>query len=151
MPTHSASLVSELTQFASRQHGVFTRAQARQVGASDASIERRVTAGEWVAVDHGVYRYSITPPTWHQRVLATCLAGPAVASHRTAVALHGVPGFSEAMIEITARRHRRRKAPDIIWHESRHLDAVDIDELAGIPTTNPARTLVDLGGVLSER
>ncbi len=150
MVQRTESLVSELTPFATRQHGLFTRAQLRELGVAPTAIDRRVTSGEWVAADHGVYRFAVTPPTWPQRVLAACLAGPAVASHRTAAALCGVPGFSDVAVEVTARRHRRRKAPDVVWHESYHLDPIDIVDAAGIPTTAPARTLVDLGSVLSE-
>jgi hypothetical protein len=38
--------------------------------------------GEIVAVDHSVFRSALTPPSWEQRLLAACLAGPAAASHR---------------------------------------------------------------------
>jgi hypothetical protein len=144
------SLVPELAPLALRQHGLFTRAQVRHLGVSDRAIDRRLASGEWTVVDHGVYRYSATPTTWHQRILAACLAGPAMASHRTAVTLLGVPGFSGADIEVTARRHRRRKAPDVVWHESHHMDPIDMVEIAGIPTTTAARTFADLATVLDD-
>jgi len=150
MPNPTRALVQELAPVASRQHGLFTRAQVLELGVTALLVDRRVTAGEWIAVDHCVYRFAVTPESWHQRVLAVCLAGPAVASHRTGVALIGVPGFSGTAIEVTARRHRRRKAPDVIWHESFHLDPIDITDVAGIPTTTAARTFVDLATVLDD-
>ena len=84
------------------------------------------------------------------RADALGVAGPAVASHRTGVVLIGVPGFSGTAVEVTSQRHRRRKSPDVIWHESFHLDPVDITHVAGIPTTTAARTLVDLATVLDD-
>lgn len=140
--------IERLAEFTSRQYGCFTRAQALSVGISASALERRVARGEWLAVDHGVYRTALTPVTWHQRVLAACLAGPAVASHRTAAALWSVPGFEFTTVEVTARRHRRRTPSDIIWHESIHLDARDVGRVAGIPVTKPHRTILDLGAIL---
>jgi hypothetical protein len=150
MSQPSRSLVRELAPIAERQHGLFAREQVRELGVPDHIIDRRIASGDWVAVDHGVYRFAVTPTSWHQRVLAACLAGPAAASHRTAAALLGVTGFAGVAVEVTARRHRRRKAADVIWHESFHLDPVDVQDRAGIPTTTPARTFVDLATVLDD-
>lgn len=89
-----------------------------------------------------------TPQTWHQRLLAACLAGPAVASHRSSAALWRLPGFALARVEVTAVRHRRRKAHDVIGHESRRLDARDVTEIERVPVTAVTRTLLDLGAVV---
>ena len=147
----TADQIAQLGRLSSRQYGCFTRAQARAVGLSASSVDRRVRSGEWLAVDHGVYRTALAPTTWHQRVLAACLAGPAVASHRSAAALWDAPGFDLSTVEVTARRHRRRTSPDVIWHESHHLDDRDVETVEGIPVTNPLRTLIDLGSVLDTR
>lgn len=140
-----------LAAIAFRQQGLFTRAQARSVGYSSASIDDKGRRGLWVAVDYGVYRLSATPSSWHQRLLAVCLAGTAVASHRAAAALWNMPGFDRSVVEVTALRHRRRKAPDVLWHESVRLDATDVTEIEGIPVTTACRTLLDLGAVADER
>ena len=55
----------------------------------------------------------------------------------------------EGIVEVTALRHRRRHASDIIWHESYHLTERDVTEIEGIPVTRAIRTLLDLGVVLS--
>jgi hypothetical protein len=112
------------------------------------AVDRRVSAGEWEAVDHAVYRVAGTPPSWRQRLMAACLAGPAVASHRSAAALWGFVDCHELIVELTALRHRRRHCSDVVWHESRLLDPSDITELDGIPLTRPLRTLLDLGVVV---
>jgi very-short-patch-repair endonuclease len=54
----------------------------------------------------------------------------------------------EEIIEVTALRHRRRRSPDVIWHESYHLTERDVTEIEGIPCTRPIRTFLDLGVVL---
>jgi very-short-patch-repair endonuclease len=143
--------LDHLVALASRQYGCFTRSQCLAIGLSPSAIDRRLARGEWVAVDHGVYRFALTPTSWHQRVLAACLAGPAVASHRCAGALCDAPGCAMGIVELTARRHRRRTCADVIWHESHHLDDDDIEVIDGIPTTNPVRTFIDLGAVLHPR
>jgi very-short-patch-repair endonuclease len=140
-----------LSYFARQQHGVFTRAQALSAGLTLGAIEGRVRWAQWIAVDHGVYRAAETPTSWSQRLLAACLAGPAVASHRSAAALWGFPDFPECIVEVTAMRHRRRKSPDVQWHESVRLDPGDLTTIDAIPVTTPTRTLIDLGGVVEER
>jgi hypothetical protein len=136
---------------ASEQHGVFTRGDARDAGLSPRAIDKRVTRGIWIPVDHGVYRAAETPPSWEQRLHAACLASPAVASHRSAAALWSFPGFDRDLIEITALRHRRRKAGDVVWHETVRLDPQHVTTLEGIPATSATRTLLDLGAVVDER
>src|SRR5205814_1387990 len=86
--------------------------------------------------------------SWEQRLLAACLAGPAVASHRSAAALWCLPPFDRDALEVTALRHRRRKASDIRWHESIRLTDADTTILDGIPATDATRTLLDLAAVV---
>ena len=80
-----------------------------------------------------------------------CLAGPAVASHRSAARLWALAGTDGDLVEVTALRHRRRRASDVVWHESRHLTPRDVTEVRGIQLTGPTRTFLDLGSVLSEQ
>jgi very-short-patch-repair endonuclease len=133
------------------QYGLFTRQQAHDAGLSRDQLKRRVASGQIVSVDHGVYRHATTPESWHQRVLAACLAGPAVASHRSAGMLWKLPGMPAGLIEVTALRHTRRHREEIVWHESYHLTPTDITEIEGIPITRPVRTFLDLGSVLPPR
>ena len=109
------------------------------------------TAGIWQAVDYGVYRATETPSSWHQRLMAACLAGPAFASHRAAARLWAFPNFERVLAEVTALRHRRRSSDDVIWHESIRFDECEATVLHGIPVTNATRTLLDLGAVIDER
>jgi hypothetical protein len=138
-----------LAPIAERQFGAFTREQALRVGFTPTAIKKRLARRAWVLIDHNVYRVPGTPQTWHQRVIAACLGGPAVASHRSAGRLWDFPGMSDGLVEVTALRHRRRKPTDVVWHESYHLTERDVTEVEGIPVTRPIRTFVDLGAVLS--
>jgi very-short-patch-repair endonuclease len=146
--THRAldAIVSDILE---RQHGAISRQQAREQGFTDRMIDWRVNRGRWEPVDFGVYRVAGDPETRWQRLMAACLAGPAVASHRAAGILWNVPSMPEEIVEVTALRHRRRRASDVIWHESYHLADRDVTEIEGIPVTRPVRTFLDLGAVLS--
>lgn len=130
------------------QHGLFTRAQAIAVGYPPSSIQHRVATGQWEALDYGVYRATGVAGTWRQRLLAACLAGPAVASHRAAAALWHAPDAATAPIEVTAVRHRRRhQRTDVIWHESVRLEPYERRIIDAIPVTEPTRTLLDLASL----
>jgi very-short-patch-repair endonuclease len=138
-----------LAPLAERQFGAFTREQAIALGFTAAAIKKRLSRGVWVLADHNVYRFSATPETWHQRLMAACLAGPAVASHRSAGQLWAFSGMAPDLVEVTALRHRRRKPTAVKWHESFHLSDRDVTVIDGIPCTRAVRTFLDLGVVLS--
>jgi hypothetical protein len=137
-----------LGHLARRQHGVFTRRQAAEVGFTSSEVDGRVRRAEWVSVDHGVYRSAETADSWKQRLMAACLVGPAVASHRAAAALWELVGIPPDVVEVTAVRHRRRKRYDVVWHESVRLEERCVTEIDGIPVTDPTRTILDLGAVV---
>jgi very-short-patch-repair endonuclease len=149
METQRTHREAALVRATDRQYGAFTRQQALDAGFTPAAIKQRLNRGTWMLVDHNVYRSSVTPQGWNQRLMAACLAGPAVASHRSAGILWDLPGMPDELIEVTALRHRRRKPPDVVWHESLHLAERDVTEIEGIPVTRPVRTFLDLGVVLS--
>jgi very-short-patch-repair endonuclease len=97
----------------------------------------------------GVYVVGGAPDTWHQRMLGACLAagGLAVASHRSAARLWGLLG-DDGLVEISVLRPKGPKPADVVWHRSRDLLSRHTTVRAGIPVTNPMRTLVDLGAVV---
>jgi hypothetical protein len=144
----AATIRATIARLSKRQQGVFSRAQAIEAGMHPDAIFRRLRAGEWETVDYAVYRVTGTPPSWRQRLMAACLVGPAVASHRSAAALLGFIDSDEDIIEVTAVRHRRRHRGDVVWHESRCLHPCDLTEVDSIPLTRARRTLLDLGIVL---
>jgi hypothetical protein len=127
----------QLARLASRRHGVFSKAQALVLGATQDIVEHRLKTGRWLRVAPNVYRIAGVPETWHGRVLAEVLsAGPcAVVSHRTAAVLSGLEGA-------------RVRRPGIRVHESLDLPDPTATVRDAIPVTGIARTLLDIGAVV---
>jgi very-short-patch-repair endonuclease len=92
---------------------------------------------ELVPVHRGVYRHIAVPITREQRIWAGLMAigDGAVLSHRAAVDRHD----------------RSRSVPlrsGMVVHRSTTLGDADVVLLDGVPTTRPARTLIDVAAVL---
>jgi hypothetical protein len=140
---------AQLARFAERHHGVFNSGHAALVGMTHQQMKDRVQAGLWDVLLHATYRTAGAPITWKGWLLAACWAGGfrAVASHRSAAALHGLAGGRTDIAEITCPRWRRARHPGVQVHETKALDAIDITVVDGIPVTTPERTLLDLGAV----
>ena len=147
--THRA--LARIARVSQRQHGSFSAQQLYDSGLTVHQVKHRVRTGEWIVLDTNVYGPSTTTASWKQRLVAACLAGPAVASHRSAGILWNFPSMPEEFVEVTALRHRRRRSPDVVWHESFHLSERDVTELDGIPVTRPVRTFLDLAVVVDPK
>jgi len=150
VPSAPMAIITNTTLAAlfASQHGVASHAQAVERGATRARIRYALRTGSLVRVQPGVYRLNGAPPSPRQSLLAAVLAagGDAVASHRSAAALHGLPGFRDGPIEITVQRHRTRRLRDATLRESRVLAERHRSVVDAIPTTTLARTLFDLAG-----
>ncbi len=138
-----------LARHAAEHHGLFRGEHARLAGLTKRQIEARIASQRWVLVHYDVYRVNGAPQTWHGDVLAACWAGGfrAVASHRSAAELHGLPGGRRDLVEITCPRWRRARHDELVVHETKALNPIDLVVVSGIAATTPARTLFDLGGV----
>jgi uncharacterized protein DUF559 len=143
------ALDEQAHRLAEDQHGVFAHWQLRSRDRH--AVAHRLDSGTWEHLFEGVYRVPGSPRTWRQRLMAAVLAGGphAVASHRSAAALLGIPGFPEGIVEMTAPRRRRHRRP--LVHQSRQLPAEHLTVIDGIPVTRVARTLVDLAGTIHPR
>jgi hypothetical protein len=138
-----------VAHLAQSQHGVVTRRQALEQGLSPRVIDLRLQAGQWEPIHRGVFRLAGSDPGWPQPAMAACLAagGDAVASYRSAAALHNLPGMAR-WVEITVPPDKRVRVPGVTVHRSRLCLPGDRMEVLGIPVTSPARTVVDLAGIL---
>jgi len=135
---------------ARKQHGLITRAQLLRSGVDAHAVWRRLNRRDLEEALPNVYRLPGAPRTWLQSLMAACLwAGEgAVASHRAAAALWGLDGFDEGPLEITTAKknqlsarfkvHRGVVVPNLVTSKR------------GIPVTNAARTLLDLGVCVRE-
>ena len=115
---------------------------------SERAIDRRVASGEWVSPFRGAYVLAGARRTWEQRVMAGKLAADpdAVASHRAAASLLGMPGVTR-WVEVTIPHTRRVKIQGIIAHRARCLPPEDVCDIKGIPATTAGRTIADLAPV----
>jgi predicted transcriptional regulator of viral defense system len=141
-----------LGDLAERQHGVVTLAQLRSLGLSGSAVWERAAGGRLRRVHRQVYavgRGGLTEPgRWMAAVLAY---GPdGVLSHRDAAALHGLRGDRRAGVDVTVPRRARGRL-NVEVHVSRTLRPADVVVRERISCTSVARTLVDLGDVLSPR
>src|SRR5512134_515317 len=84
-----------MEELAAKQHGLVTRAQAMAAGLSRMAIQHRLASGNWHPVARGVYRLSGAVESPELRAMAAVLAAGdgAAVSHRSAAALHSLPGF----------------------------------------------------------
>lgn len=146
-----------LSDLCSSQRGLFTTAQAFAAGVNRMTISRLAKHGQIERVAHGVYRSSAAPYTREEDVYAAWLstdpAKPAwerhidetgcTASLGTAAWLFG---FGELKPEpITFSCAKRKQTSNHRWrYLKRQLKSEDILIVAGIPTTTPARTVLDL-------
>lgn len=144
--------IREVAALARGQHALVTRRQAIGCGASARQVDRWLAAGRLEVVHDTVYRLAGAPTTWEQRVLAAVLAAGAraAASHRTAARLWAIGGDDD-VVEVSVPRGRLPRLDGVVVHRPNDLDGAWVSPRRGIPTTNPMRTLVDLGAVLPRR
>ncbi|MGH2753268.1 MAG: type IV toxin-antitoxin system AbiEi family antitoxin domain-containing protein [Actinomycetota bacterium] len=132
------------------QQGLITRRQIYRAGLDAAAIRRRLRTGRLVEVLPNVYMIGGAQGGREQEIMAHILwAGldDTLASHRCAGDLLRLDGMRDAPIEIVTTR-KLRPISDVIIHRVREIKPVDRWTIGGIPTTHPARTALDLAGVL---
>lgn len=146
------SLDDRLLPVFARQHWLATLDDVETAGGSRSCASKRVRAGRWNHVDVSVWRPVGAPEVWEAKVLAPLLAigAPAVASHFTAAALHGIPGFGRGTPEITVPRDGDRRRPELRMHTSTDLERGGRVVVDSIPTTDLARTILDIGRVVGD-
>jgi len=135
-----------IAALAARQHGVVSRTQLLEAGATRRQIERRLESRRLLPVHRGVYAVGHARLTRDgYRVAALFAAGRGAAlSHREAAVLHALLAAAGTRVELTTPGERR--VPGVVVHHAR-LDRADVTEIDGLPVTTVARTLVDLAGV----
>jgi hypothetical protein len=139
----------ELARFAAAHYAVFTRSHASMAGLTLGERRQRIETGQWSVLYDNVYRAAGAPRCWRGDLLAACWAGGfrAVASHRSAAALWQLAGARRNIVEITCPRWRRAQHEELVVHETKALDPVDLTVVDRIPVTNPELTLLHLAAV----
>jgi very-short-patch-repair endonuclease len=135
---------------AETQLGLIALVQALDVGFTRSMVQRRVESGRWRVVFRGIYAISGFPATWLQTVKAATMLLDGVASHSCAASMWAIPGITRRIVEVSVTSTRRTSASLVRAHRVDRLDPCDVTSLNGIPVTTPARTLLDLAGILEE-
>ena len=134
-----------------QQHGLILRSQALDYGMTSAQIERRLRTGRWERVARGVYRHAATEQTQLSRLLTVCLAHNALASHRSAAAVHSIDGYSLDRIEVVVAANRSPAVKGATLHKSAQMDLARPTVRKAIPVTGVGRTVLDVAAVVSRR
>jgi hypothetical protein len=144
---------AQLALLARGQAGVFTRAQATAAGFRAGQIERRVRAHAWERVLPRVYRHAATPPSGALGSWAAVLwAGPdGVLSHTSAAGVWAIRVPRLGQPEVSVPKLRAPRVMGVVVHRVARIENCDIAHVGGLAVTAPARTVVDLAGVLSAR
>jgi predicted transcriptional regulator of viral defense system len=137
---------------AEAQHGIVTLPQLRAVGFSESGVRYRVDAGKLRRLHRGVYAIPGLPLTAKSHGLAAVVAcgHGAVLSHTSAAALWGIRASAATLVDVTVPSRAGRRREGIRVHRGGRLIVNEIDEVAGIPCTAVARTVVDCAAYLSE-
>ena len=139
-----------LLEIAREQGGYFTAAQALSVGYTYRQQNYHKNRGNWMYIEHGVYRLRNYPESEHEDLIRWSFWSrnrggkfQATVSHDTALAIHELGDVMPGKIHLTVPPGFRKKAPGgCILHTVR-IEPHDIEHHHGFNITTPFRTLID--------
>jgi very-short-patch-repair endonuclease len=119
----------------------------------EGAIAHAVRCGDLHRIFRGAYALGYPTHDGDQsrlRAAALACGADAVISHRSAAALLGLLDKGPAVIDVIAPPSRGRKIDGIRFHRVRTPRLNEVGTVDGIPCTSPARTLVDLAGMVGD-
>jgi very-short-patch-repair endonuclease len=133
---------------ASRQQGLVTREQLRDLGFSDNAVSKALDRGWLHPVFHGVHSVGHRHLTSSARLLAATLAcgSGSVVSHGTAAWLYGLRSWEPEEIDVIAPVEAGRKIAGIRRRFVPLPEGREVWRRSGVPVTSPTRTIVDCAG-----
>ena len=140
-----------VARLASDQWGVVDLDDLKRCGLSQDAVERRVRAGHLHPLHKRVFAVGHTNLPQQARILASvkaCGAG-AHSSRHASGELYRFIRLGDRRPDVLVLGTTTRRHPGINVHRTNRLDPQDVTRCQGIPTTTPARTLVDLAAVLT--
>lgn len=135
-----------LFEVAESQQGYFTSTDARSLGYDYPHQHFHVKKGNWIRVDHGIYRLKHFPAANHEDLIRWWLwtRKKGVISHETAAAVYELGDLLPARVHLTVPvGFRKRPARALVLHKAK-LDPSEINRRDGFPITSPLRTVTDL-------
>jgi very-short-patch-repair endonuclease len=139
--------LADFDRYARRHHGIITLEAS---GLTRSAWYRALRAGTIEQIHPYVARLHGTPDTPEQRIAAALAAvgERAVASHRSAAHLYGVPRPDTDPVDVIMLGRRRSVSLEgVIIHEPTDRRRLNPQRHEGLRCTNILRTLVDLGAV----
>ncbi len=142
-----------LARIAARQHGCVSLAQLKACGIGEDGVRSRVRSGRVHPKHQGVYAVGHDGLTLDGRFMAAVLAGGpnAFLSCWATMGLAGLMRWDPSRrIDVTVRGTGERYRPGIRFHRARNLDPRDTTRIRGIPTTTPARAILEIATHVSD-
>ena len=136
---------------AALQHGCIDIDQLKACGLDHAAVARRVRKGHLHRKHRGVFAVGHPELTLDGRFMAAVLAGGADAyvSRWAACALAGLLRWDERrLIDVSVPGNHVRAG--IRFHTARSLDPRDTTRIRNVPTTTPARAILEIAPMLSD-
>ena len=160
--------IAHLSEIAREQAGYVAARQAKRVGVTSKDLVRLVDMQELRRVRPGIYALPGAFPGAREPLIAAWLrlegerlpweeADPiGIASHTTAAVLYAIGTFVDDIPTFTVQRRRHAPRDATLRLYAAFVDVVDwewkgLPESMLIPTTTPARTIVDLAYSGEER
>ena len=135
-----------LFEVAESQQGYFTSADAKSLGYDYPHQHFHVKQGNWIRVDHGIYRLKKFPAANHEDLMRWWLWSrrKGVLSHETAAAIYELGDLLPAKIHLTVPANfRKTPTKNLVLHKA-DLSDPEIEKRDGLPVTKPLRTILDL-------
>lgn len=127
--------------------GVIHRRAAIAMGMAPRTVDRRVAERTFIKVAPGVIGLPGVVLIEKSMLEAATRSLGAVVSHHSAARLHGVSGVgSDVSVSVPVRRTHEFEG--LVVHQLTDLAPGHIDQLQGLPVTNPSRTVIDMAAVL---
>lgn len=144
--TSRAEKSNRLFEVAESQQGYFTSADAKRLGYDYPHQHFHVKQGNWIRVDHGIFRLKNFPAARHEDLIRWWLwtRKKGVLSHDTAAAVYELGDILPARVHLTVPPDFRRKPPKGVSLHKAKLVAGDFEMRHGFPVTKPLRTVADL-------
>jgi predicted transcriptional regulator of viral defense system len=136
----------QLYQVAESQQGYFTSSDAKALGYDYPHQHFHIKQGNWIRVEHGIYRLKKFPAAAHEDLMRWWLWSrkKGVVSHETAAALYELGDLLPAKAHLTVPPNFRKKvAKGVVLHKAT-VKKTEVDRREGLPITKPLRTILDL-------
>jgi len=139
-----------IAEIAASQHGLVTASQLADLGIANRTVGDWADSGRLQRAHFGAYGVGHPPLSRKARWLAAVLAcgEGGVLSHRSGAALLTLRRDWTGGVDVTVPGRVGRSRDGIAVHRADLLFATEITNVAGIPCTTAARTLVDIASVV---